>query len=118
MHLVNYGKGGSPTLLAARPRLAPAVNWACFLGSSAGAVWALCVGLAPALLPLLGFSAGASCTRNIKSDDQAHGMAANSAGREGTHELFMHFAVANLRSTAAQIELLQRLPEAASALSA
>ena len=75
--MLNCGEGGSPVLLAARSRLAPAVNWA-FLGNSTGAVWALWAGLAPALLPLLGFSAGASCTQNINVDNRAHGTTADS----------------------------------------
>ena len=87
-------------LLAARPRLAPAVNWARFLGNSAGRVWALWAGLPPALLPLLGFSVGASCTQNINVDEEARRMTTNSAGNERTHELFMPIAVANLISMA------------------
>lgn len=102
MHLVTYGEGGSPVLLVARPRLAPAVNWASFLGNSTGAVWALWVGLAPALLPLLGFSAGASCTRNINMNDQAHGITGDSAEDKRTHELLTPFAVASLTSMVAQ----------------
>ena len=105
--MINYGEEGSPVLLAARPRLAPAVNWARFLGNSAGRVCALWAGLAPALLPLLSFSVGASCTQNINVDKQANGMTTDSASNGRTRELFMPTAVANLMS----------MNEAASALS-